>query len=101
MYIVMYIETNVTFSVIHECLVIHVILYAHQAQLRSRLAALEHALHNKDAEIDSLMQTIALKDGTIKELQQQLQRVMAEKAKLEERLREVEAEKAQLEVSLV
>ena len=37
-----------------------------QAQLRSQLASLEHALRNKEAEVESMMQTIGLKDKTIK-----------------------------------
>ena len=37
-----------------------------QAQLRSQLASLEHALRNKETEVESMMQTLKLKDKTIK-----------------------------------
>ena len=69
-----------------------------QAQLRSQMATLEHALRNKEAEADSLLQTLQLKDNTIRELQAQLQRLRGEKARAEERGRELEGEKNELEV---
>ena len=69
-----------------------------QAQLRSQLAALGHALRNKEAEVESLKATISLKDSMIEELQDQLAKVMADRARLEERIRELMEEKNKLEV---
>ena len=64
------------------------------------MAALELALRGKEAELEGLMQTLALKDRTLQELQQELKRLRRERGAAEEKVRELEAEKARLEAEL-
>ncbi len=68
--------------------------------MKGQLAALELALRGKEAELEGLMQTLALKDRTIQELQQELKRLRRERGVAEERVRELEEEKARLEAEL-